>query len=168
MINSKKVRKIVLYIIGAIFILYSLLFIITEGKGAYKLSGCLGCSNSIIESKKRDVFIGRLIYSITPDTINISNDNIFFIERGFRYGKWSANTTDSLSKKDFFKYQVVLEGENSCPVNFYRINDYWIKGEYRFSEIPDTITLNIYELRGGINEIGKLKLTKNSAEQSQN
>lgn len=138
--------------------------VITEGKGAYKLSSCLGCSSSIDESKKRSVFLYELQSSTKPDTLNILDERKIFIEQGFRYGEWSASNTDSLKIDDFFKYQVVLEGENSCPVNFYRINDYWIKGEYRFFEIPDTIYLDIYRLADkpadSVREIGKLLLFK--------
>lgn len=100
------IKKIFLLIVGGFVILIGSFYIITGGKGTYKLSEGIGYSRTIEASKKRGVFVKELDYKIIPDSIQLAKDKVFFIEKGFRYGKYSADKTLPLRETDDYTYRI--------------------------------------------------------------
>jgi hypothetical protein len=160
-INKLNMKKIVIVAVAIPFIIILLFMIITQGKGSYKLSGGIARTKTIEESIRRGVFIKEMKYLIIPDTIKIRKNVRFYIERGFRYGKWSANVTDSLNSSDGFKYQLCVE---MLDYNNIYIGNYWEgkDGTSQFLYMPDTIYYLIYTQKinpnDSIYKVGELRL----------
>jgi hypothetical protein len=61
----------------------------------------------IQESKTRGVFVKKLnfIYLVKSDTVNVDSLNVF-IEKGYKFGYFSANETNSKLEKTNFPFQI--------------------------------------------------------------
>ena len=155
-----------------VLIIFTIRFI---GKSTYSLGGQRGYSNSLQESTERKTFVKELDYKITPN--NLKLNLVFFIEKGFRYGRNSILQSDTLIN-DSQPYQlicgckVVCEKYKSCnydcDIKQFTSRDTIIslKGKYhkklklKRKSIKDTIIYdilvnrNIYE----VDTIGQIKV----------
>ncbi len=120
--------------------------IITGGGISHRYSGAIGYSKNMKESKERETFIEILDYKIVPDTIRLSKDNIFYLERGFRYGDFTGGSLKEnikpLLKKDNFTEQIEKNPANGR----YFEGNYLLGREgdrWRFSKMKDTIRCEI-------------------------
>ena len=139
---KKLIKRILLFIIGFVLFFIVVFYVITGGKGTYKVSEGIGYSETLKESKKRGVFITELQYKIIPDTIKFAENRIFFIEKGYRYGKYSADETLPLRKTDKYKYQIVMSPASGEIF----IGDYLLGSEgdkWLFNKIKDTFKRDI-------------------------
>ena len=137
-------------IIGLFLFLIVYYLIATKGKGAYKTSGGLGYSTTISESKSRGVYICKYRCVIIPDSIKLNSNFQYFLEKGFRYGEWSTEKTDTLLGNEGYRYQLSSEGK-SIYIGDYSNMGNNNKGKY--NEIPDTIISYIYILNNNKKKI---------------
>ncbi|QMU65476.1 MAG: hypothetical protein GKR88_15065 [Flavobacteriaceae bacterium] len=135
------IKKIFLLIIGVCVLLIVGFYIITGGKGTYKLSEGIGYSRTIEASKKRGVFVKELDYKIIPDSIQLAKDKVFFVEKGFRYGKYSAKKTLPLRETDDYTYRIGMS-----PASGEIFSGSFLLGygdSFHFHKIKDTIRREI-------------------------
>lgn len=135
------IKKLFLIIISICVLLIIGFYIITKGKGTYEISEGIGYSKTMEESKERGVFVKELGYKIIPNSIYLNENISFFIEKGFRYGKYSAKETLPLRETDDYIYQLRIERDTAKVFK----GPYWSSGsEYsRFHVIEDTLKIDI-------------------------
>lgn len=135
-----KTLKILFFVCIAILCLYFLVINLTDFKGTYKLSGTVGYSENIAESKKRGVFVKELKYKIKPDSLKLSDEVLFFIEKRWRYGKNSAEETLPIGENEL-KYNYSY----GSKLNLFRDKKYSLgKGDSaRFNRLIDTLKIDI-------------------------
>lgn len=156
--SNKKYFRIIFSLL--IILIVIKLFYFSKSLG-YKLQGVKGRSKTIKESKERGVFVKELDYITKPDTIELMKEKCFFIEKGFRYGQFSAKETILLTELDDYKYTIIISpfsgrlfkkqyyklGPNGDDSYFFKIKDTF-KKEIIIQRPPD------YD----INKIGELFL----------
>ena len=110
-------KKLPKLLVIALFILVGcyFLFSIVIGKLTYTVGGQRGYSSSVQESKERGVFVKKVNHKIIPNSLKLSSNYVFFIERGFNYGNNGIFVTDSLiGKNQDSPYQLIYGCINPC------------------------------------------------------
>lgn len=106
---------------------------------------------NIEESKRRKVFVKQVPYIVVPDTIK--TDGVFYIERGYTYGKHSMDDTRILSLKGTkYSFQLMYKNlsivylEKDNPNSKDSLNDFGLN--LKDSIIKDTIYFRLLKRKG--------------------
>lgn len=153
-------KKNMLLFIAFLFIIvlgYKISLIIY--KGAYKVGGTKGYSNSIIESKERGVFVEELDFVIVPDSLGVIDGKKFYIEKSWRYGEYDSKVTDTIKYKDDYKFQIRIDP----PTGYNIVGPYRIGkgGGWLFNVPKNVYTSDIITetpFFDSIYKVGELKL----------
>jgi len=133
-------KRIFLFTLIALVLFAIIFFIVTKGGIYNQKVTAVGHSETIKESKERGVFLKELDYKIIPDSIQLVGGKVFFIEKGFRYGKNSTEDTDSLKHTDNYKYQIGV----SPAFGDLFVGDYLLGyGDSQFNVMKDTFKRDI-------------------------
>jgi ABC-type antimicrobial peptide transport system permease subunit len=163
----KKARSIII-ILGIVLGFYLLLGLISSYFGWYgyeKWKYRRETRGDIIESKERGVFVKNLEFEILSKKTEI--EFIAFMEKGFKYGKHSAEKTELIGKESNFPYQVSFSQSDTLnKLNFEllqktkldSINKYFVY--LKKTELNDTIYLKVtkWENKIGNDSIGIIKI----------
>jgi hypothetical protein len=141
--------KKIIYGLSILVILYGLLY----SHGIYKWNMerkwiNIICTTSVNESKERGVFVKNLKYKIVAKS-NVKLNLKCYIERGFKFGKYSPSDTDKIGLNDEKPYQFNYEEQEGAygigTVNEvqYIYSDYYLQ----YPKLNDTLIFVIYKER---------------------
>lgn len=125
--NLKKIFKIIAVIVIAYFLILPFLNWFIGYHGYEKEKIRRNSWGDIQESKTRGAFVKKLnfIYNIKSDSANVDSLNIF-IEKGYKFGYFSANETDFKLDKTNFPFQIShteRTNHNLVVYNFTNLKD---------------------------------------------
>lgn len=107
-------KKNVLYIIVTLFSVLLLLILVNSYFGWFgyeKWKYRRDTRGDFKESLRRDVYIRKMNFSISPDSLMESyniNDTLFYVEQGYSFGYFSSESTRKLNEKNNkYPYQLL-------------------------------------------------------------
>lgn len=154
-----------------IIVLFTIMFCVNKYFGwyAYEKYDLRRYSSCMVESKNRKVFIKKLNYSVSPDSINFDNLN-FYIEKGYKWGKHSSTQTNIIKNTNYL-YQISFKIKNNeYQLNFSNIidcdscviNTYFLKERY----LNDTLEIDVFKQKKtqiiNFDSVGKIKIWDDS------
>ncbi|WP_303850184.1 hypothetical protein [Apibacter mensalis] len=151
--NLKKYKIFIIIILFLAFLVYLSSYIGWYGYEKWKYRRYT--RGDIEESKMRKVFVKQVPYIVDPDTIK--TEGMFYIEKGYTYGKHSMDDTKVLTIKDtkypfqlMYKDLSIIYLEKDNPNSKDSLNDFGLN--LKDSIIRDTIYYRLLK-RKGINVV---------------